>query len=120
MHRAFLNVGYELTEKELRTYFVKFGLVSDIYLPKHPTGRNKGFGFVTFDSTETLERVLLTPHTVNGVVLQVQQLERQSGPPLNKSRPVDQSLVTGQAGRPAPRQLRKAATSNKATSRAAA
>ena len=61
VHRAFLNVGYELTEKQLRTYFAKVGLVSDIHLPKHRSGRNKGFGFATFDTAEALRRALLAP-----------------------------------------------------------
>ena len=74
MHRAFLNVGYLLSESQLQKHFAKFGLVSDTYLHKHSSGRNKGFGFVTFDSAEALERVLLTPvHVINGVVVQVQK-----------------------------------------------
>ena len=72
MHRAFLNVGYLLSETQLQTHFAKFGSVTDVYLPKHTSGRNKGFGFVTFDSPEALERVLLTPvHVINGVIVQV-------------------------------------------------
>ena len=72
MNRAFLNVGYLLSEKQLQTHFAKFGRISDTYLPKHSSGRNKGFGFVTFDSAEALERALLTPvHVVDGVTIQV-------------------------------------------------
>ena len=72
MHRAFLNVGYELNENQLRTHFTQFGSVSDTYLPKHSSGRNKGFGFVTFESAEALERALLTPvHVVDSIVVQV-------------------------------------------------
>ena len=72
MNRAFVNVGYELTESQLHLHFVQFGAVSDTYLPKHSSGRNKGFAFVTFDSAEALERALLAPaHSVDGVVVQV-------------------------------------------------
>lgn len=72
MHRAFLNVGYELNDLQLRAHFVQFGGVSDAYVPKHSSGRNKGFGFVTFDSAEALERALLTPvHIVDGKLVQV-------------------------------------------------
>ena len=72
MHRAFLNVGYILSEKQLRAHFAQFGLVSDTYLPKHTSGRNKGFGFVTFDSAQALDRALLTPaHLISGVTVQV-------------------------------------------------
>jgi len=73
MHRAFLNIGYTLDEKQLRAHFAKFGVVSDTYVPKHSSGRNKGFGFATFVSAEALERALLTPvHVIDGVVVQVQ------------------------------------------------
>ena len=61
VHRDFLNVGYELTEKQLRTYFVKVGFVSDIHLPRHRSERKKGFGFATFDTAEALRRALLDP-----------------------------------------------------------
>lgn len=74
MHRAFLNVGYILSEKQLRAHFAQFGLVSDTYLPKHTSGRNKGFGFVTFDSAQALDRALLTPaHLISGVTVQVKR-----------------------------------------------
>lgn len=76
MHRAFLNVGYLLSENQLQTHFAKFGSVTDTYLPKHTSGRNKGIGFVTFDSAEALERALLTPvHVINGVIVQVKALQ---------------------------------------------
>ena len=48
MNRLFLNVGYELSEEQLRPYFAKFGAVTDLYLPKHRSGRNKGYGFLTY------------------------------------------------------------------------
>lgn len=37
--RMYMNVGYELSEEQLRTYFMKFGNVLDVYLPKHQSGR---------------------------------------------------------------------------------
>ena len=39
-----------LTEEQLRRYFSQFGEVLDVYLPKHNSGRNKGFGFTTFET----------------------------------------------------------------------
>jgi len=80
MYRAFLNVGYVLSENQLRLHFGQFGLVSDIYLPKHTSGRNKGFGFVTFDSAQALDRALLTPaHVISGVTVQVRALDNPIG-----------------------------------------
>ena len=50
--------GYLLTEEQLRSYFLQFGPLLDVYLPKHKSGRNKGFGFTTFENELDLERVL--------------------------------------------------------------
>ena len=50
--------GYLLTEVQLRDYFSQFGQILDVYLPHHKSGRNKGFGFTTFENELDLERVL--------------------------------------------------------------
>lgn len=72
MNRLFMNVGYELNEVQLRECFSKFGVVSDIYLPKHTSGRIKGFGFATFATEEAMLLALQTPqHLVDGVLVQV-------------------------------------------------
>ena len=57
-HRIYMNVGYDLTEEDLRQYFSTFGQVSDVYLPKHKSSRNKGFGFTTFETEKALEAAL--------------------------------------------------------------
>ena len=57
-HRIYMNVGYDLTEQQLRDFFNQYGTVTDVYLPKHKSGRNKGFGFTTFDSEESLRSAL--------------------------------------------------------------
>ena len=63
---------YLLSEAQIRSYFDRFGNLSDLYLPKHVKGRNKGYGFVTFASQDTLETVLAQPHhVVDGISVQV-------------------------------------------------
>ena len=37
----FAQVGYDLDEPTLEAHFSVFGEVQDVYLPKHPSGRNK-------------------------------------------------------------------------------
>ena len=46
------------TLEEVRAYFSKFGEIEDsmLMLDKH-TSRHRGFGFVTFSSEDTVERV---------------------------------------------------------------
>lgn len=59
----------------MRGYFVKFGVLSDLYLPKHANGRNKGYGFATFASSESLALALQHPkHIVHGITVQVYSL----------------------------------------------
>ncbi len=53
-----MNAGYDLSEQQLRDFFNQYGNVTDVYLPKHKSGRNKGFGFTTFDSEEGLRSAL--------------------------------------------------------------
>ena len=57
-YRIYMNVGYDLTEQQLRDFFSQYGNVTDVYLPKHKSGRNKGFGFTTFGSEEGLTAAL--------------------------------------------------------------
>ncbi|KAK9820404.1 hypothetical protein WJX72_009995 [[Myrmecia] bisecta] len=66
-YRIYMNVGYDLNEEQLRHYFEKFGRVKDVYLPKHPSGRNRGFGFTSFEDEDSLLRSLVTQeHIVEG------------------------------------------------------
>lgn len=86
MQRIFLNVGYELSEKQLRVHFSTFGVLSDLYLPKHTNGRNKGYGFATFASETSLSSALQqSKHMVNGIVVQI----KRAG-----ARPADVPTVT--------------------------
>ena len=71
-HRMFLNVGYDLTEKQIRCFFDSFGPVTDVYLPRQANGRNKGFGFATFGDADALQAALkLSAHTIDGFTVQV-------------------------------------------------
>ena len=72
LHRVFLNVGYVLSERQLRAHFTTFGTLSDLYLPKTSNGRNKGYGFATYASEKALLLALLQPkHIINGIKVQV-------------------------------------------------
>ena len=68
----FLNVGFDLTEKQVRVFFDSFGQVTDVYLPKQANGRNKGFGFATFRDAEALQAALkVSAHTIGDFTVQV-------------------------------------------------
>lgn len=47
------NLSYSTTEDGLRDFFANYGNIEDlIIIMDRGTGRSKGFGFVTFDSSE--------------------------------------------------------------------
>lgn len=71
----FLNVGYDLTEKQVRLFFDEFGPVTDVYLPRQANGRNKGFGFATFSDAEALQAALkVSAHVIEGFTVQVRHI----------------------------------------------
>lgn len=52
------GVGQDTSAEEVRAYFAQFGLVEDaVMLMDQQTKRHRGFGFVTFHSEESVERV---------------------------------------------------------------
>jgi len=44
------NLAFETTEEELQDYFSPFGKVTECHIPIDDQKRNKGYGFVTFES----------------------------------------------------------------------
>uniref|UniRef100_X2AZP4 RRM domain-containing protein n=1 Tax=Capitella teleta TaxID=283909 RepID=X2AZP4_CAPTE len=63
------GLSWETTVKDMREYFTQFGEVLDCTLKTDPeTGRSRGFGFITFTSTESAEKVISqeSPHMLHG------------------------------------------------------
>ncbi|KAK4230716.1 hypothetical protein QBC38DRAFT_468625 [Podospora fimiseda] len=55
-HAAFVrNLVFEVTEAHLKEAFEKYGPVREVYIVRDPRGLSKGFGFVTFESKESLD-----------------------------------------------------------------
>ena len=53
------NLSYGITPKEIEDVFAQAGGVTDVHLPTdRETGRARGFGFVTMDSQESMERAI--------------------------------------------------------------
>ena len=56
-YRLYCNLGYNLSEEVVRRYFQQVcthGQILDVYIPRHNSGRNKGYGFTTFESEADL------------------------------------------------------------------
>jgi RNA recognition motif-containing protein len=56
------NVSYNVTPQMLAQGFARFGLVEDVYIPKHAqTGRSKGVAYVTFGDRVSALKALKAP-----------------------------------------------------------
>lgn len=53
------NLSYKVTEPQLKEYFEQFGEITDVKLiTDYNTGQSKGFGFITYSSTDEMEKAL--------------------------------------------------------------
>ncbi|KAF7815943.1 heterogeneous nuclear ribonucleoprotein 1-like [Senna tora] len=64
-----------ITESEFKKYFDQFGTITDVVVMyDHNTQRPRGFGFITYDSEEAVDRVLYkTFHELNGKMVEVKR-----------------------------------------------
>ncbi|PWA81668.1 Nucleotide-binding, alpha-beta plait [Artemisia annua] len=64
-----------VTETDFKRYFEQFGTITDVVVMyDHSTQRPRGFGFITFDSEEAVDKVLLkTFHELNGKMVEVKR-----------------------------------------------
>ncbi|XP_010483006.1 PREDICTED: heterogeneous nuclear ribonucleoprotein 1-like isoform X2 [Camelina sativa] len=72
-----------ITEEEFKNYFDQFGTIADVVVMyDHNTQRPRGFGFITFDSDDAVDRVLLkTFHELNGKLVEVKRAVPKEIPP---------------------------------------
>ncbi|KAK9676653.1 hypothetical protein RND81_11G091500 [Saponaria officinalis] len=64
-----------VTENDFKTYFEQFGTITDVVVMyDHNTQRPRGFGFITYDSEEAVDRVLVkTFHELNNKTVEVKR-----------------------------------------------
>ncbi|CAK9233359.1 unnamed protein product [Sphagnum jensenii] len=64
-----------VTEDDFRNYFAQFGTITDVVVMyDHNTQRPRGFGFITFDSEDAVDNVLLKPfHELNEKMVEVKR-----------------------------------------------
>uniref|UniRef100_A0A6N2L3M0 RRM domain-containing protein n=1 Tax=Salix viminalis TaxID=40686 RepID=A0A6N2L3M0_SALVM len=79
-----------VTENEFKKYFEQYGIITDVVVMyDHNTQRPRGFGFITFDLEEAVDRVLhKTFHELNGKMVEVKRAvpkELSPGPRYNMS-----------------------------------
>lgn len=64
-----------VTESDFKRYFEQFGTITDVVVMyDHNTQRPRGFGFITYDSEDAVDKVLLkTFHELNGKMVEVKR-----------------------------------------------
>ncbi|XP_076935007.1 heterogeneous nuclear ribonucleoprotein 1-like isoform X2 [Bidens hawaiensis] len=64
-----------VTENDFKRYFEQFGTITDVVVMyDHGTQRPRGFGFITYDSEDAVDTVLLkTFHELNGKMVEVKR-----------------------------------------------
>uniref|UniRef100_A0A7N1A2B9 RRM domain-containing protein n=1 Tax=Kalanchoe fedtschenkoi TaxID=63787 RepID=A0A7N1A2B9_KALFE len=64
-----------VTENDFKNYFDQFGTITDVVVMyDHNTQRPRGFGFITYESEDAVDKVLLkTFHELNGKMVEVKR-----------------------------------------------
>uniref|UniRef100_A0A7N2LZN7 RRM domain-containing protein n=1 Tax=Quercus lobata TaxID=97700 RepID=A0A7N2LZN7_QUELO len=78
IHKIFVKgIPNDLTEPEFKKYFDSFGTVTEAFFMYNPqTNKRRGFGFVSFDSEEAVERALQNrSHKMENWTLEVERAE---------------------------------------------
>ncbi|XP_074585389.1 heterogeneous nuclear ribonucleoprotein 1-like [Curcuma longa] len=82
-----------ITESEFKKYFNQFGTITDVVVMyDHNTQRSRGFGFITYDSVNAVDKVLFkTFHELNGKTVEV----KRAVPKELSTRPKMRSPIQG-------------------------
>jgi len=69
------GVKDHVTDDDLREYFQVFGNIESIeMITERETGKRRGFGFITFDDCDAVDKIVLRKnHVVNGVMIEVKK-----------------------------------------------
>lgn len=75
------GLSANLTEEEFRSYFEKFGTITDVVvMHDNITQRPRGFGFITFDSENSVEEVVQKNfHELTGKLVEVKRAVPKDG-----------------------------------------
>ncbi|XP_074369156.1 uncharacterized protein LOC141710490 [Apium graveolens] len=92
------GLASSVTESEFKLYFEKFGTVTDsVVMYDHDMRRPKGFGFITYDSEDAVDKVLLkTFHELHDKMVEVKRaVPKDLSPIPNKNLPGGDNYCLG-------------------------
>ncbi|KAI3740894.1 hypothetical protein L2E82_31369 [Cichorium intybus] len=81
------GLASSVTESDFKNYFDQFGIITDVVVMyDHNTQRPRGFGFITYDSEESVDKALMkTFHELNGKMVEVKRaVPKESSPGPNR------------------------------------
>ncbi|VAH44348.1 unnamed protein product [Triticum turgidum subsp. durum] len=91
------GLASNVTEVEFRRYFEQFGMITDVVVMyDHNTQRPRGFGFITYDSEDAVDKALHKNfHELNGKMVEVKRAvpKEQSPGPVARSPAGGQNLA---------------------------
>lgn len=69
------GLASNITESDFKKYFDRYGIITDVVVMyDHNTQRPRGFGFITYDSEESVDKVLQKNfHELNGKMVEVKR-----------------------------------------------
>ncbi|KAK4752642.1 hypothetical protein SAY87_021440 [Trapa incisa] len=88
------GLASNITESDFKKYFDQFGTITDVVVMyDHNTGRPRGFGFITYDTEDAVDRALFrTFHDLNGKMVEVKRaVPKDLSPGISRS-PLNYSL----------------------------
>lgn len=89
-----------VTENDFRKYFEQFGTITDVVVMyDHSTQRPRGFGFITYDSEDAVDKVLQkTFHELNSKMVEVKRAIPKELSPSPARTPIGGFSVGGNRG----------------------
>ncbi|BEI86435.1 hypothetical protein CcaverHIS002_0607220 [Cutaneotrichosporon cavernicola] len=63
------GLNWETTDEGLRAYFIQFGEIEQCTIMRDPTGRSRGFAFLTFRDPASVTKVLEQNHQLDGKMI---------------------------------------------------
>merc|ERR1719367_2308562 len=84
------GLSWQTSQEKLRDYFCQFGTVTDVLVMKDPvTQRSRGFGFITFSSPDSVDRVLsVSSHSLGGKKIDPKHATPKSKSKANKTKKI--------------------------------
>ncbi|CAI0464375.1 unnamed protein product [Linum tenue] len=91
------GLSADLTQAQFRNYFERFGKIVDVVVMQDSsTNRPRGFGFVTFDAEESVNKVMLNPfHELNGRQVEVKRAVPRDEVTINRNNALGRENTKG-------------------------